>query len=102
MAAADEDAIAALRAEIEAYAKGRGVEPLLLLQPLDREQGRLDPQAAAAIAARAELATGCYQLRTALSMLEYAVKMGEISVTIPVWQKGQTLVVKIGPIELNG
>ena len=35
-------------------------------------------------------------------MLEYAVKMGEISVTIPVWQKGQTLVVKIGPIELNG
>jgi hypothetical protein len=88
LAAGDEDALAALRAELLAYFQGRGLASNSAaegVKQLDELIGQERPAVAAALALQREVETGTYAVMLGINYATSAIMRGAQQTTIPEW-----------------
>ncbi len=98
----DDDTLFALRAELPAYAKAKGVSETapIILAAFDEEMAQVRPSISTALQAKRELETGMRRLQVGFTQAEYMVKRGEFSTVIPSWDaKVPDLIVNAGPVD---
>lgn len=103
LAANDDDALFALRAEMPAYAQAKGVAELVpaILAALDDTWAKARPEISTALTERRELEKGMKRLHIGFSQAEYAVNQSEMSTVIPSWDPKQPEhIVKADPVDL--
>jgi hypothetical protein len=93
IAAGDDDALAALRAEFGPYLRGRGLsseDSANGLRQLDEVIGGERPAVAAALALQREVQAGVYGILLGINYAAHAVKTGSLIVTLLEWD-GRTV-----------
>ncbi len=98
----DDDTLFALRAELSAYAKAKGVSETapIILAAFDEEMAQVRPNISTALQAKRELETGMRRLQVGFTQAEHMVNTGEFSTVIPSWDaKVPDLIVNAGPVD---
>jgi len=102
LAAGDDDTLAALRVELVAYMRGRGIpSPEEAAKQLDALIGAERPAVAAALALQREVEKGVYAVMLAVNYTSGAIERGTPFIVVPEWDGQRTRNLTMPGVELN-